>query len=416
MPEVEKTLTGYTFEWVSEKVLVKVSRVRAHTDGKITGEVKLVLGKDKQEEPSFSWNFSSAQTRKQLVNLLSEKYPEWKDNWLGIIDELCRQVQDLVKAGEPVVTLHSTDGYEELEYLIYPLIPLGKPTAIFGDPGSGKSQLAVIIIIIAGLPWADNTLNLGAPSKPSKILYLDYEADSDDVKRQLVQLVDGMELGYCGIEYRRCLIPLTDDIESIQNIIEERQIDGVIVDSVSLAAGGDLNRMDVATEYVRALRSLGSGLTTISFAHTSKDRDAKSKTIIGSVLFEAGFRSVWEIRGNSQDDSLEVALFHRKVNLSKRFDNIGFEFRYNGTGITVSSHDPKSVPEFLERMSARQQILEKLKEEQLNNKELSEALDITLATIYKTTSRMSSGNHKVIVKLSDVKDAKWGLASTRLEM
>ena len=401
IPEVKvtETINGRRFEWTDDKLVVSISRIRVHSDGKITGDIQLLLGKKKQEEPSFHFNFSSAQTRKQLINSLNEKYPEWQ--WLEIIDELCRRIQRLATEGESVIELSSSDTVSPLEYLVSPIIPTGKPTAIFGDPGTGKSQVLLILAMVAALPWHDNPLRLGAPAKSTPILYLDYEADPDDIRRSLHAFTEGMGLGHVPIFYRRCSLPIADDLEAIRNHADSVKAQAIFVDSTSLAAGGDLNRMDIATSYIRALRQLK--LTSVSLTHTSKDRDAKTKTIIGSVLFEAGFRSVFEARAHEEGDTLEIALFHRKFNLGAKASALGYRINYNCNGNTIEWYDPKNVPEFVERMGTNQRILQALKKGKLSTGELVELLEIKRASIDVAVGRLSKAN-KII---GDSKG--WGL-------
>ena len=349
-------------------------------------------------------NIETERSRNTLAKSLTELYPNKDLDWQDSIEYIAEKTMRELEHGEPVVLVSSTDEVSDLEYLIYPLIPLGKPTAIFGDPGSGKSQLAIIFNIIAALPWTDNPLRLTTPSKPAKLLFLDYEADIEDSRRQLESFTRGMDLGFCELLYRRCSIPISDDLEGIRNYIDELKIDGLIIDSVSLAAGGDLNRMDVATNYIRALRSLGTGITSISFAHTSKDRESKNKTILGSVLFEAGFRNVFEIRASENEDSLDIALFHRKANLSKRLASLGFRINYMETGNTVEWLDTRSVPEFVQRMSVNKQVLQELKHGKLSTKELSENLDVKLSDVNVAITRLKKAGQIV----GDSKG--WGLS------
>ena len=406
MPKIKTTLTGYEVDWPESKVLIKVSQVKVHSDGRLTAYLSLFLGKDKHQEPKFSINFSSSQTRKQLVNMLNEKYTDWEPPfWQVTVDELCREMQAIVDEGEPVVTISSQDELPELKYLIYPLFPMGKPTCVFGNPGAGKSQLAVLITLIAGLPWHDNPLGLVAPEEPHKFLYLDYEGDSSDVARTLIKVAKGMRLGPCDIDYRRCYLPLAQDIDSVRTHMEKIGADAVIIDSVSLAVGGDLNKMELATAYIRALRAFGPDITTISFAHTSKDRESKSKTIIGSVLFEAGFRSVWEIRGTQEDNHQDIAVYHSKSNLTRRFDEFGIRITYLDDGaILAQQFDAKSIPELLERMSNSQRILSALKNGGMTPTELAEELEVRRNIIDSTCNRLHKKD--LIIKLPN---SKWAL-------
>jgi len=403
--EAKKTLSGYEFDFKEDKVKIIANRLTVHSDGRITAVVKLILGTKKQEEPPFIFNFTSSQTRKRLTDTLNEKYSEWQ--WLPILDFFINEVQRLSAAGEPIVEIASSDEVSELEYLVYPIIPTGKPTAIFGDPGSGKSQLLLILAMVAALPWHDNPLRLTAPKEPSPILYLDFEADENDIRRLLVRFTKGMELGYIPINYRRCSLPIADDLEAIRNHVDNIGAKAIFVDSTSLAAGGDLNRMDVATSYIRALRQLE--ITSVSLTHTSKDRDSKAKTIIGSVLFEAGFRSVFECRGHEDDDTLDIALLHRKFNLGGKQKPLGYQIHYNQQGNTIVWHDPKSIAEFVERMDNKTRILELLKREPLTQKEMTEKLAITYQAVYSALTTLRKSNQVV-----ELEGKRWGLISKML--
>ena len=401
MPEVKETATGYDISWPDQKVHCKITRVRSHTDGRLTGDVSFTLGRNKQKEPSFSLNFSSAQTRKQLIKNMSEKYPDWQ--WLPIIDDLARELQSLITAGEPVLEITSDDDVSDLQYLIKPIIPLGKPTAIFGSPGAGKSQLLLLLAIAAALPWHDNDLGFEVPEHPTPILYLDYEADEDDIRRSLKKFAAGMNLGPIPIFYRRCSLPLADDLESIREHVNRIGAKAVFIDSTSLAAGGDLNRMDVATNYIRALRQLK--LTSVSLAHTSKDRESKDKSIIGSMLFEAGFRSVFECRGQEDDDSLNLVLLHRKFNLGKRCLPLGYRITYNSHGCVAQHYDPRNVAEFVVRMSVNTRVLALLKQGTMTSGEIKEALDESFPAVSNALKRLETKH--LVLKLDD---KKWGLA------
>jgi len=400
-PEFENKGTKYLFKWPEFRCEVG----RMHINHERTScQLIFTNSKDSGHILRTRINIETERARASLSKSLAERYPVKTIDWHDTVEYIAEKTMRELEHGEPVITVKSTDEASDLEYLIYPIVPLGKPTVIFGDPGSGKSQLAVIFNIIVSLPWTDNTLRLGAPKEPVKLLFLDYEADIEDIKRQLSLLTTGMDLGYCSIEYRRCSLPLIDDLDGIRNYTEELGIDGLIIDSVSLAAGGDLNRMDIATAYIRALRSLGTGITSISFAHTSKDRESRNKTILGSVLFEAGFRSVWEVRATEEENSLDVGLFHRKANLSKKFQSLGFRIDYTEEGNIINWLDPKSVPEFVARMSANQQVLQALKKGKLSTKDISAQLEIKISSVNVSLTRLKQAG-KIVGDSNG-----WGLA------
>ena len=129
----------------------------------------------------------------------------------------------------------------------------------------------------------------------------------------------------------------------------------------------------------------------VSFKITKEN---KSKTIIGSVLWEAGARSVWEVRGEEEEDTFNIGLFHRKSNLSKKSPPLAFRITYeNNLPVNITWHDPKSIPEFMERMGVNQRILEMLKRGRFSTEELVETLDAKRNTIDAAVRRLKKSDN-----------------------
>ena len=403
-PTFENKGLKYIFKWAGYSLEAQVSRVRS--DHEKTTCTILFTSTHSEAHPHIlrtKLNLESARSRSEVAKEMTTRYKlktpiDWK-NLLEYISE--RTLQEFEK-GEPLIHLSSSSDVKALEYLINPLAPLNKPTVIFGDPGAGKSLLCIVMSILVALPWTDNPLRLTPPSTPTIGLFLDYEADPDDAQRQLKSLVEGMELGHAELHYRRCSLPIVDDIEAIRNHIDSINAKYLFIDSTSLAAGGDLNKMDTATTYFRALRQLST--TTISLAHTSKDRENKHKSIIGSVLWEAGARSIWECRAVEDDNTLDIALFHRKANLSKKSKPLGYRVTYeNDLPTTIEWHDPTDVPEFVERMGTNQRIINLLKSGYHTTQQIEDELEITSVNCRVATKRLRDKG--IIVKSGE----EWGL-------
>jgi len=96
-------------------------------------------------------------------------------------------------------------------------------------------------------------------------------------------------------------------------------------------------------------------------------------------MWEAGARSVWEIQGQEDEDSFDIALFHRKANLSKKFPPQGYRLTYqDGAPVKVSWHNPKDVAEFIEKMPVTDRAIELLKTEgALALEEIAEELQVS---------------------------------------
>ena len=407
MPEFTNKGGKYLFEWQEFNLCAEVSRISKNHDS--TKCQLLFTTTDPACNPHLlqtRFNLESSRARSELAKDMLTRY-KVKDqtlDWKAILEYISIKSIRESEQGEPVLLLTSEDEVGALEYLVKPIAPLYKPTVLFGDPGAGKSQLMVALNMLISLPWSNNPMRLGVPAKPVKALILDYEADPDDIRRQLTSLVKGMDIGYLDLNYRRCSLPLADDLEAIKNHIEAIGATCIFIDSMSLAVGGELGSKE-ATAYFRTLRQL-KDVTSISLAHTNKNRESKDKTILGSVLFEAGARSVWEVRGEEDDDALNIALFQRKANLSKKSQPLGYRITYeNDLPISISWYDPKSVPEFVERMSNTQRILQFLKDDPASEQTIADALNITPVIVRVTLSRLKKKN--VAIKV----DNKWGLVT-----
>jgi len=408
-PTITDKISGYVFNWDDYGISITTNRINVHkTDGRVTGElfVDAVNGNGEMVTiyPPTSYNFSSDRTRNQLAKSLLIKNS--KVPWADMVDQLCFGVQDRARKGEPVQELQTSGDIKPPEYLLNPLIIKNYPNVIFGDPSSSKSTLAVILTQVLMLPWDDNPMGLIAPDRSIKVLYLDWETDADTIRWQTTMLQRGMDAGVLFVSYRQCSQPLASDIEQIKMRISETEAEVVIIDSLGLAAGGELKETQPALGFFSSLRELK--VTSLILAHNSKDRESKTRSIYGNQYYTAQARNVWEVRKNQDTDSseMDIVLFHRKpppfAGLHK---SLGFKIVFdNEAGVmNISPSDPKRVAEFLEQMGTKQRILELLKEGSLTNDEIKDSLDISRSNTDQTLKRLK--DKELIVKVGN----KWGI-------
>ena len=406
LPKVTDLVGGYMYEWEAEQVKIEVSRVHIHTDGHVSGEITISTS-----APGYAphlhqalFNFSASETRTKLAKLLAEKYKE--ADWYPILEQTAYYTLDKTRRGEPVIELHTSQEVKPPEFVLEPLLVRNFPTILFGDPGSTKSTISLILATTMLLPWYDNTIGLKAPDHPTNVLFLDYETDPDTIVWQLKAFQTGMGLPEYSMKYRRCAMPVAQDLDQIRKAIIEAEAEVVIIDSVALACGGELKDAEPVLNFFGALRQLKT--TSLLLAHTSKERESKQKTPFGSVYFQAQARSIWEVNKiqEENDNEVHIGMFHRKPPpFQKLHQAIGFKLVFDkNTGFfTVEEEDPKTTAEFIERMGVGDRIIALLRQNPMRPKDISEKLELKESTVNGTLKRLKDKGD--IVKNGD----KYGL-------
>lgn len=389
-PSITPTVSGFTFEWTEEAIKIDASRLRSR-DSRVEAEIVIsnLKNGNKLLAPSH-YNFTARATIKKLETDMTAIFPSV--SWLTILGQLTGYLVEKARTGEETAEIDNENDVSPPGFLLYPLILDEIPTAIFGDKGSNKSTMALVIAACLSLPWHDNQLGLIAPPKPKKVLLLDWEQEKRIVIWQTRCLARGMELGTIPLFYRRCYVPLADDIDQIKKHIDATAAEFLIIDSLGPAAGGELNRPDIALSFFNAYRSLK--IPSLILAQNSKDQESKKKSIFGSTFFTYLSRSVWEIQKAQEPDSddMDIALYHRESNYTKLFGTLAFHLTKSNESITITKINPDSIDEFVQRLSTNRKILVALKAGRLSTQELVEQLDVKRATIDVALGRLKKVN------------------------
>ena len=406
LPQIIDTVTGYIFTWQQEQITIEVSRLRNHSDGRVTGEIAVSTS-----TPGYSphlhqaqFNFAATRSRAELARNLDERYGKLAD-WATILEQLCVYTLERIRKGEPVVALKTGEDVSPPQYLLEPVILKNYPTIIFGDPGTAKSTVALIFSQLMAHPSDNYGLDLTPPDRVINSLILDYETDADTEQWLLTKLQRGMNLPQLTLSYRHCALPLAQDVDQVHRHIHDTNSEVIIIDSLGLACGGDLKEPSSALSFFSALRQLKT--TSLILAHTSKNPETKRKTVFGSIFFEAQARSIWEIwkRQEVGEDEMDIALFHRKSPpFSKLCQPLGMHIEFGTDTIKVSPARPRTISEFLAGLGTQMQIEELLKHGAMSTKEIIEALGLSRRGADAAIKRLKDKGK--IVKIMD----KWGLA------
>ena len=351
-PKVNEAANGYTLEW-QEGVTIEVSRIKDYRDD-IYSEITV---SSSQADPpalgaTYKYYLLSQSGREKMSKMLTARLNTVR--WAEVLEQLSNEVVSRFRAGEPLIKVLSSDNYLPTKYLLDPIIPEGMPTVIFGEPESGKSQLAVIVAYAVALPWEHNTLGWKTRDTPANVLFLDWEAGPSDLGYRSKCFMTGMSLPNIEFNYLGCSRPLVDMIEEVKEKVEKEKIQLIIIDSLGYACSGDINKADPATSLWRALRKIPN-VTTLAIAHTQKGEG--KRTVFGSQFFEAGGRQIWELRRDEESDEKELilGLFHNKSNISGRRQPMGYILSYGEDSLSIRKHDLKQTT-LVKSLPTRQQI------------------------------------------------------------
>jgi len=405
-PKVTERIDGYNVIWEAEDRNIHVTHLRQHSsDGRVTGEITILDTKGNIIYPQSSVTFTADRTRDGLAKKLNDRDSREGRDWGDMINQLTLIVIKKAREGKPIEELWTNEDAPDLEFLLEPLIVKGVPNVIFGDEGSTKSATSLICYTCLTLPWVDNPLGFTAPNRSIKTLILDYELPSSIAHRNIKEIQVGMGLPHFPLFHRECKAPLFTEVEQIANLMAEQRTECIIIDSQARASGGELNKTEPANAFYEALDKLET--TSLIIAQNSKDKESKKKTIYGNALYGYFARNIWEIcRSESFNDSeVDVALFHRKSNLTKRYKEMSFRWSFNGHKTKIE-RQPVDVAEFLSKVSLKTAILGELKSGRLTVKDLADGMGGNQGSVKTTLNRLRQQG--LVVKLDDT---SWGLST-----
>lgn len=403
-PEVTESVGGYVIEF-GDLVKINALSIHQHNDGRVTSEMSVyanIRGEMQCLRKPALINLTSDQTRSRLSRDLNERYGKDKLDWYKVIEQLSDIVITEFRKGEPIKELLGIgEDNHPPEYILSPLIIKDYPNIIFGDPGAFKSAISLVLVALVSLPWGDNVLGFNVPENKQRCLYLDWETDHSTVNWTMSRLERGMGLPAFPLSYRRCSLPLTHDVDRIKQVIIENHIDMLIIDSLGLAAGDELNNTKTALEFFAAFRQLNK--TGLILAHNAKNTDGEKKTIFGSMFFTAQARNIWEIRKvqDTGENEIDVALFHRKSTpFDKLYQALGFHITFTPDSMNIISQKATSVREFVNAMGTQERIKKLLSDEgAMSITNIAKALELTESSIRMAISRLKKKN--IIIKIGD---------------
>tara|TARA_Y100000310_G_scaffold3125_1_gene4061 strand:+ start:219 stop:1607 length:1389 start_codon:yes stop_codon:yes gene_type:complete len=306
-------------------VSMEFKRFRKNQDGDPRPQVDIKLKGRSRPIHEDRINLTSSRTQNTVANSCFGKFPHIK--WGSAIQDACTVVKNLYQSGEPVVDLSEMEEPEGAQYLIDPLLAMNNTNLFYGNGGLGKSWIALYLAALVASGEARNGFN----PEPSEVLYLDYESDNRDMKKRFSAICRGLGVSEPHFMYRRMSQSIPDDQERLMEIIGERNVAFVIIDSAAPATGGKPEEAGITNAYFNALRSME--VTSLTIAHVSKEGagDHKNSNPFGSIFWRNLPRNVWEVsQGNTFTKEIkEFGLYQTKLNIGAGDDPIGLRFTFD---------------------------------------------------------------------------------------
>ena len=212
---------------------------------------------------------------------------------------------------------YSTRQKTAVKWLWHPYIPIGKVTVIQGDPGTGKTTLALAIaaFLSTGRPFP------GTQNEPltGESIYQSAEDDPNDTitPRLLALGADCEKVSDISVPFN----DIDKDCEVLENAIREIGARLAVIDpwQAYIGRGNDMNRASDVRRLMSGLAVLAAKTecAIVAIAHMNKSQGAKNLYRgLGSIDFAASARSVLQVSLSDEDRDIRI-MSHIKSSLSR---------------------------------------------------------------------------------------------------
>ena len=386
-PREENLEDSYTYLWTEYGTKIQLNDVYVDKMGifcEFTCEVDYV-GHTPFKTPPKRINLLADRTIGGLTRDLRERLAE--PDWGRILDSVVNRTVEKIRTPYTIIDAMQLPDAPS-EWVIPSLVEHNQASIIFGDGGSGKSYLALAIILTLQLN-TDKILGV-FPSRPYKTLYLDWETDGGTQKTRVNQILQGAELPTDNIILPylnfKAVGSLPTVAKSLAKTIKKEGIEFVLIDSAGMAAGAEPEKADTAIQFFRGLGKLN--VTALIISHNTKGEDKSGKPF-GSVYWHNAARSTIEVKSAKEDGGwLNVGLWPRKANNARLGDPFGFRLDFQEDSVRFTPHNPEQSHAFQQERNIKDRILEFLTYQESGSvKEIAESLGTNQAVIRTTLYR-----------------------------
>lgn len=409
-PDVTGSDGLYNATWQGMGVSMKFRQVNRRKDGNTTADLTIEVAAHPRQpyHRSVLW-LSSANQRRDLAATLARDFAL---SWDHMLETVCARVLALQDEGQPALVFTGNEQPKPVEYLMPPWLVEEMPVIFFGPGGSGKSYLALILSALLAKGAKHPALGWEA-KRSGPVLWLDWETGPADFQRRLYRVCSGMNLnGLPGeLYYRQCAGSIRGDMEALRQVVMEVEPMLIVCDSLSGAAGGDLNAPDSAIPFYEGMRTL-LALNRASGLIIGHPPDGNAEKIYGSVFFRNRARDMWIVKGAMESGSSEcyMLLKHHKTNIAGFKPHLGLRLVFSDDDhgpVRLFPTDVSHVEGVEDSLPVGDRILARLKANgAMSPKQLVEELEVPAGSVRPALKRLL--DRGLVYKLSD---SRYGAAA-----
>ena len=280
---------------------------------------------------------------RQFVSLIPEKLSVYrlepvKKDWNEClvaevsVENMAKQMCWRDAREKPVPVMKMSEVEETVvQWLWYPFIPFGKVTWIQGNPGKGKTWLAM-----ATAAYCTNGKELpnALPIEPFNVLYQTAEDGiADTIKPRLAKCgADMTRVRFINEEEKQ--LSMTDD--RIEKAIRQNNVRLMIMDPIQvyLGANVDMNRANEIRPLFRHLSTIAerTGCAIVLIGHLNKSSGSQSDyRSLGSIDIAAAVRSILFVEKVEKEKEQDIrVVYQQKDSLAKKENPVAFSLGEEG--------------------------------------------------------------------------------------
>ena len=233
---------------------------------------------------------------------------------------------------KPVPVMKMSEVEETVvQWLWYPFIPFGKVTLIQGNPGKGKTWLAMAI---AAYCTNGKELPNALPIEPFNVLYQTAEDGiADTIKPRLAKCgADMTRVRFINEDEKQ--LSMTDD--RIEKAIRQNSVRLMIMDPIQayLGANVDMNRANEIRPLFRHLSTIAerTGCAIVLIGHLNKSSGSQSDyRSLGSIDIAAAVRSILFVEKVEKEKEQDIrVVYQQKDSLAKKENPVAFSLGEGG--------------------------------------------------------------------------------------